>query len=114
MNLNPKLQGSVLTLAPQGRIDHASAEDFSAALEPHLAECKADGVPLVLDFGGIEYISSVGLRALMLAARRVKAQNGRIAIAALTPGVKEVFEISRFNMVYKVFDNVDAAVAVVT
>ena len=111
MNLNPKLQGSVLILAPQGRIDHASAEDFSTALEPHLAECKAGGVSLVLDFGGIEYISSVGLRALMLAARQVKAQNGRIAIAALTPEVKEVFEISRFNMVYKVFDNVDAAVA---
>ena len=64
----------------------------------------------MLDFASIDYISSVGLRALMLAARQVKAQNGRIAIAALTSVVKEVFEISRFNMVYKVFDSVDAAV----
>jgi len=112
MNLNSTRQGNYLILAPQGRIDHASATDFSIALEPHLAECKAGGISLVLDFGGVEYISSVGLRALMLAARQVKAQNGQIAIAALTPMVKEVFEISRFNLVYKVYDNVDAAVAV--
>ena len=111
MNLNSKLRGNVLIVAPQGRIDHASAEAFSKALEPHLAECKSGGVPLVFDFSGIEYISSVGLRSLMLAARQVKAQNGRIAIAALTLVVKEVFEISRFNLVYKVFDTVDEAVA---
>lgn len=111
MIINSKLERNILILMPQGRIDHASAADFSTALEPHLAECKSGGVPLVLDFNGIEYISSVGLRALMLAARQVKAQNGRIAIAALTPMVKEVFEISRFNLVYEIFDNVDAAVA---
>ena len=114
MNLNPKTQGNILILAPQGRIDHASADAFSAALASYLTECKADGTPLVLDFSGIEYISSVGLRALMLAARQVKAQKGSIAIAALTQVVKEVFEISRFNLVYKVFDSVDAAVAGVT
>lgn len=110
MNLNSRLQGNALILAPQGRIDHVSSEAFSAALEPHLAQCKSGGTPLVLDFSGVEYISSIGLRALMLAARRVKAQDGRIAIAALAPMVKEVFEISRFNLVYKVFDSVDAAV----
>ncbi len=110
MKLNSRLEGNILILAPQGRIDHASADAFSAALLPHLAECKSDGTALVLDFAGIEYISSVGLRALMLAARQVKAQNGHIAIAALTPVVKEVFEISRFNLVYKVFDSVDEAV----
>jgi len=114
INLNSRIQGNVLIIAPQGRIDHSSAEDFSKAMAPHLAECKSGGVALVLDFEGIEYISSVGLRALMLASRQAKAQNGRIAIAALTPVVKEVFEISRFNLVYKVFENVEAAVAGVT
>ena len=111
MNLNPRHQGNALILARQGRIDHASAGTFSEALAPHLAECKSGGTPLVLDFSGIEYISSVGLRSLMLASRQVKALGGSIAIAALTPGVKEVFEISRFNLVYKVYDSVDAAVA---
>lgn len=110
MNINSKLEKNTLILVPQGsRIDHDSADAFSAALKPYLDECRQDGKALVLDFSEIDYISSVGLRALMLAARQVKAQNGRIAIAALSPVVKEVFEISRFNMVYKVYDNLDQA-----
>ena len=114
MNLSPKFQGNILVLAPHGRIDHASVDAFLAALEPYLEECKPGGTPLVLDFGGIEYISSHGLRALMLVARQVKAQDGRIVIAAPAPGVKEIFEISRFNLVYEMFgffDSTDAALA---
>ena len=98
-----------MVVSPTGRIDQASADAFQSALVPYLAGCKKDGAPLVLDFSGIDYISSVGLRVLMLAARQVKAQDGRIAIAGLQPVVKEVFGISRFNLVFKVFDSVKAA-----
>ena len=114
MNLTTKRQGNCLVVAPKGRIDHAQADAFKVALDPYLVECKAGGTPLILDFSEIEYISSVGLRALMLAARQVKEQYGSIAIAMLTPVVREVFEISRFNLVYQVFDTVDAAVAVLS
>jgi anti-anti-sigma factor len=114
MNLNSRNHGDVVVLMPQGRIDHASAEAFSVAMRPYLAECKAGGVALVIDFGAIEYISSVGLRAMMLAARQVKAQSGRIALAGLTPLVREVFDISRFNLVYQIWDGVDAAVEAVS
>lgn len=111
MNINSKLERNILILVPQGcRIDHDSADAFLEALRPYLDECKQNGKALVLDFSNVEYISSVGLRALMLANRQVTMQNGRIAIAALSTVVKEVFEISRFNMVYKVYDNVDEAV----
>jgi len=64
---------------------------------------------MVLDLSAVEYISSVGLRVLMLAARQVKAQEGQIAIAALQPVVREVFEISRFDLVFKVFADIEAA-----
>lgn len=103
--------GNALVIAPQGAIDQSSAEAFAAALEPHLADCIEGAGPLVLDFSAVPYISSVGLRVLMLAARRAEAQKGRLGIAALTPVVKEVFEISRFNLVLKVFDSVEAAAA---
>lgn len=98
-------------LAVRGRLDHAHAKAFEAALAPHLAGCSADGQPLVLDFSGVPYISSVGLRVLLLAAKQVKAQQGRIAIAALTPVVTEVFQVSHFNMVLPVHADVAAAVA---
>ena len=111
MIIPSQILGNCLVLSPQGRIDHTHADAFTAALTPHLNQCTADGKPLILDFGNIEYISSVGLRALMLAARQIKEQGGNIAIARLTPIVREVFEISRFNLVYRLFDSVEAALA---
>lgn len=113
MEIRSRSAVGALVLTPGGRIDQDSADRFKQALDPYLAECGADGPALVLDFSGVDYISSVGLRALMLAARQVKAQGGRIVIAALKPMVREVFEISRFNLVFTLFPEVDAAVAAV-
>lgn len=111
MDLQPKQQGSATVLTPAGRIDHASAEAFRAALQPHVDQCRDDQGSIVLDMHGLEYISSVGLRVLMMAARQAKARHGRIVIAGLTPLVKEVFEISRFNLVFDLYDDVPAALA---
>ena len=109
MELNTRRAGNTIVASPRGRIDHASADAFSAALAAHVTECTASGQPIVLDMSDVDYISSVGLRALMVAAKQVKAQGGRIVVAALTPMVREVFQISRFHLVFDLFDGVDAA-----
>jgi len=104
------IAGSIV-LSPSGRIDHATAEAFKTALAPHVARCAAGHDRLVLDFGAVDYISSAGLRVLMLAAKQAKAQGGVLAVAALQPIVLEIFEISRFTLVLKVFTTVDEALA---
>ena len=109
MELPSSYLGSVLVLAVRGRLDHAHAKEFETALAPHLVGCGLDGTPVVLDFSHVAYISSVGLRVLLLAAKQVKAQQGKIAVAALTPIVTEVFQVSHFNLVLRVFPDVAAA-----
>jgi len=111
MDLHPSPRGNATVLSPAGRIDQASADAFQAALEPHLARCREGEPAIVIDMSAVDYISSVGLRVFMMAAKQAKAQNGRIAVAALSPMVKEVFEISRFNLVLDLFDDVDGACA---
>lgn len=101
--------GRPCVVAVRGRIDQSQADAFGTALKPWLDSCTAQSDAVLLDFSGVDYISSVGLRVLMLAARQIKGQGGSIAIAALTPVVAEVFQISRFNLVFKVFDSTDAA-----
>lgn len=103
--------GAIRLLQVRGRLDHSQAKDFEAALAPYLVDCTSAGSPLVLDFSGVVYISSVGLRVLLLAAKQVKAQQGKIAIAALTPIVAEVFQVSHFTMVLTVFPDVASAAA---
>jgi len=65
----------------------------------------------VIDLAGVEYISSVGLRVLMLASKQAKAQGGSLAVADLQPVVREIFEISRFNLVLEVFPTLREALA---
>jgi anti-anti-sigma factor len=67
----------------------------------------------VLDLSGVDYISSAGLRVLMLARKQAKVQGGTLVVAGLTPVVKEIFEISRFTVVFEVFGSVrDALVRI--
>jgi anti-sigma B factor antagonist len=110
MELEATRHGDAVVVSARGRIDHASAETFKMALGPHLAQ-SGPGRPLVLDLGAVDYIASVGLRVLMLASRQVRAQGGKIAVAALGPLVREIFEISKFTLVFPCFATVADALA---
>jgi anti-anti-sigma factor len=111
MELPSKRYADAVAVCPAGRLDHATAEGFKRALGPHLARCTPGGDRVVLDLAGVEYISSVGLRVLMLASKQAKAQGGTLAVAALQPVVREIFEISRFNLVLEVFPTLREALA---
>jgi anti-sigma B factor antagonist len=69
---------------------------------------------VVVDLGRVDYISSVGLRVLMVAAKAMRARKAKIAVAALQPVVAEIFEISRFHHVVDVRRNVREAIAAVS
>ena len=114
MRLDHARFADVVVLSPVGRVDHTTAEAFEAALAPHLAGCAAGRDHLVLDLSGVDYISSAGLRVLMLAAKKAKAQGGYLAVAAVQPLVQEILEISKFTLVLRVVPTVRDAVASVS
>jgi len=101
----------VIVAAPVGRINHSSAGELEGAIAPLLEQTPSGKGGLVLDFAAVDYISSVGLRILMVAAKQMRARGARIAVAALQPVVVEIFAISRFDSVLEVFPSVRDAVA---
>ena len=111
MEIKNKTYKDVLVLSPEGRIDHANSEDFRNGLGPFIDRCKTGGEWMVLDLAGVDYISSAGLRCFMLAEKQAKAQGGTIVVAAMQPVVKEIFEISRFTLVFETFATVHDAIA---
>jgi len=96
---------------PVGRIDHRSAEEFEAALTPLVEAAAADQGALVLDFSGIDYISSVGLRVLMIAAKKMREREAPLLVSALQSVVAEIFAISRFDRILTVTATLDDAMA---
>jgi anti-anti-sigma factor len=111
MTLSPRRFADAVVVFPVGRIDQSSADTFMEALAPHLERCAAGEDRLVLDLSDLEYISSAGLRVLMLAAKQTKAQGGTLLVTGLQPLVKEILEISRFTMVLDITPSLRDALA---
>ena len=107
MDIGERRDGNILILSPAGRIDN----DSSPAFQARLIAALTPGAVVLVDLSSIEYVSSAGLRALMMGSKQSKASNGRLAVAALGPVVKEIFEISRFSLVVQVFDTPADALA---
>jgi anti-anti-sigma factor len=99
--------GSAVLLSASGRIDLSNAETFKEALSAALSKAKT---ALILDLSGVDYISSAGLRALMIVFKAGKGEGKAFGIAALQPLLLEIFTISRFNLVFPLFDTVRQAV----
>ena len=101
--------GNVAVAPPSGRLDHSAADSFEQGLSPLWQDPQA--AALVIDFSGVDYMSSVGLRVLMIAAKAMRARKARVAAAGLQPIVAEIFAISRFDSVFEVFPTLRDALA---
>ena len=103
-------QNGIAIMAVRGRIDLDTADDFRSHVLSVIESGKPKSGFLILELSQLEYISSVGLRALMLAAKASKKQGGMLAIASYVADVREVFQIARIELIVKLFENLDDAV----
>ncbi len=109
MQITPTFSGRTRVLALKGRLDQDNCDAFRAELAPYLETAASEPHHIVFDLSGLEYVSSAGLRCFMLAARQARGQDSRIVVAALQPMVAEIFQISRFDLVLKVYADIDSA-----
>lgn len=114
MNCSREMRDGVVVIHASGSIDHTSAAAFEEAVLPAVDEAAGQRAQLVLDLSGIEYMSSVGLRVLMLAAKQGRTQAVTIAVAGLQPTLLEIFQISRFDKMFSLYDDMDAALVAAT
>ena len=92
MTLNKIQNGSALTIALEGRLDTTTAPELEKELKSSL-----DGVKeLTLDFSGLDYISSAGLRVL-LSAHKAMSGKGAMKVTHINEIVREVFEVTGFS-----------------
>jgi anti-anti-sigma factor len=106
MKIEGKQDNGRLVVSVEGRMDAVSAPEFDKRCEDWIS---AGVTVFILNFGGLEYISSAGLRSLLVLGKKLTAKKGRIVIAALKDVVKEVFTISGFGSIFTVVDSVEAA-----
>lgn len=110
MEISRERDGEVVVVRLAGRLDSNAA---SAAEEGLLVAL--GGVPprLAIDMTGLSYISSAGLRVLLVVAKKVQQQRGKVALFGLAPNILEVFTVSGFDTIFAIADGSAAALAAV-
>ena len=91
MTIDKQLNGSELTLTLNGRLDTTTAPELETAIKENIA-----GITnLVMDFAGLDYLSSAGLRVI-LSAQKTMNKQGEMVIRNVNETINEVFEITGF------------------
>jgi anti-sigma B factor antagonist len=107
MNAKIEASGGCKILRVSGRIDFESALDFEHQINAMIQE---GGDCFIIELSQVELLSSAGLRVMLSTAKRVAHRNASLALAAPSQVVRQVFEISHFNLLFKIFPSVQAAI----
>lgn len=103
-----KLVTGFVVLEPAGRLESKTSPELDKKVVALLA---AGERRFVVDLGATEYVSSAGLRVLLMLAKKVSGGAGRLALCGLNPQVREVFEIAGLGALFLIRETRDEALA---
>ena len=98
-------KGAIM-VSVKGRLDAQTAGEFMKNMAEPLESVEKH---LIINFESLEYISSAGLRVVLVTAKKSEAKKVNVLIVGLTDTVESVFKISGFHILFKIFDTVEAA-----
>lgn len=92
MEITKNLNGSELTILVSGRLDTTTAPTLETEIQASLDNVTS----LFIDFSSLEYISSAGLRVILM-AQKIMNTKGTMVIKGANDDIKEIFEITGFS-----------------
>ena len=101
MKISKAEKDGVFIFNISGRLDASNSQEA----ETELNAIERDGLKVLLNMEDLEYISSSGLRVILLTAKKIRAAHGRLCLASLTESVMDVFEISGFVSIFDIADS---------
>lgn len=107
MKIEHKKQGSTAVVSMVGSLDTLTAPSTTDYLNTLISGGEHR---LVIDFGGVDYTSSAGLRVLLAAVKETRTRGGDLFLAGIRPDVQKVLTMSGFVSIMKIFGSVDEAV----
>lgn len=104
MNISVKDVGGVSVVGVEGTIDGNTAPQAQEQILPLIG----GGCKLLLDMSLVEFMSSAGLRMMLLLFRRVTGEGGRIVLSGLSEEIKDTMSLTGFLDFFATSDNVDS------
>ncbi len=105
MELTFENTDGVMVLTLRGRLDAATSPEAESGIAGRIDSASA----WLVDLEEVDYVSSAGLRVLLLLAKKLQQKGGKLALCRLTSGVREVFDISGFSLIFKIYPDCESA-----
>lgn len=106
MEITDSKKGDFLVINLAGRLDTSNYGELEKKL---LGFIESGEKHMVVDCSGLVYISSSGLRVLLMALKKITALSGKFLLCSLQDNIREIFEIAGFTSIFKVYDNLAEA-----
>lgn len=100
MDITTRKEKDITIVTVSGRIDAITAPEFESSLDGLITSGERT---LLINLSGLGYISSAGLRSILSSAKKLKSLSGEIFFTGLQGPVEEVFQISGFKSIFKIF-----------
>ena len=108
LKINTEVNGQVALLQIGGEVDMYSSPEARKAI----MEVVKQKIPkLIVDLKDVSYMDSSGVATLIEGLQMCHKYNGNLLIAGLRDNVREVFELTRLDKIYQIYQDVDAALA---
>jgi anti-sigma B factor antagonist len=101
-----KKQNGVLILFIAGHLDCITYDEVRKQLHDYIRSGESR---IALDFDGVDYISSASLRSLLKSERELKARGGHMCLCSIREEIKEIIEITGFNLVFSIHPTLEKA-----
>ena len=111
MEIRTRKETDATVITITGRLDAVTTPEYEKKIQEMIA---GGGIRFVIDFEALEYISSAGLRGLLVTAKLLKAKGGQVRFANVAGTVKEVFDISGFGSIFQMDATVAGALAAIS
>lgn len=106
MEIAERIIADVCIVSISGRIDTITSKDLEAKLNEAIEKRKEK---IIINLAKVDYISSVGLRVLLAALKKLKPNHGSLSLVSLQPFVQNVFKITGLDKVFQIFPTEEAA-----
>jgi anti-anti-sigma factor len=110
MEIKTSKQKAAMVIEISGSLDGNTVNEAQEKIMPLIAENKS----VVLDLASCKYVSSAGLRLLLMAAKQLSGQGGTLVLSGMCDEIKDVMEMTGFSNFFKTFDSIETAVAAVS
>lgn len=110
MGINAERAGGTLIAKADGRIDSSNSREFHSELEATITDSDTS---VVLDFADVTYISSAGMRVILMTAKGLQQSGTGFVLCSMTDSIREVFKISGFDKIIPIHNSQAEALSAV-